>query len=196
MKEKTLWIVRTAMLLALCVVFQSLRLWIGDTIVSVIIIGSLVNLVLYLSVKIGGIYSGLAVSILSPIIALFQGHIKFPQMVLVVLLGNAVLVLIFWLFSKKDNQLLQIGGIAAASVAKFIVLWIAVSKFIIPSLTQINEVIGIATAKGKPVAAIAKGLATTLNLNFSWPQLVTALVGGVLLLAIVPALKMAKVIKN
>ncbi len=195
MKEKTLWLVRTAMLLALCVAFQSLRLLIGDTIISVLIIGSLVNLVLYVSVKSGGIYSGLAVSILSPIIAFLQGHIAFPQMILVVVLGNATLVLLYWLITKKRGFTFNIIAIVTASIAKFIVLWFAVSKFIIPILTNITEIQNKAQALNKPVSAIVKGLTATLNLNFTWPQIVTALIGGGLSVVVVMALRKAKLIK-
>lgn len=195
MKEKTLWLVQTAMLLALCIAFQSLRLLIGDQIISVIIIGSLVNLVLYVSVKSGGIYSGLAVSILSPIIAFLQGHIAFPQMILVVALGNATLVLVYWLITKKEGVTFNIIGIVTASLAKFLVLFLAVSKFIIPILTNITEIQNKATAAKKPLAAIVTATTNALNLNFTWPQIVTALIGGALSIAVVIALRKAKLVK-
>ncbi len=205
MKKTTLFLARTAMLLALTLLFQSIRIFfpalalvkipiLGD--LSILVIGTLVNLVLYVSVKTTGIYGALLISIIAPIVSLFQGHIPFPQMVVVVALGNSTLVFIYWLITKKEGLLFNVAGIITASVAKFLLLFASVKFFVIPMLTNINEIQNKASLAKKPVTAIAKVIGDGLSINFSWPQIVTALLGGVLLLAIIPALKMAKVIKN
>jgi hypothetical protein len=184
MNKTTQLIVRTALLLALCVAFQSIRIFIGNTIISVIIIGSLVNLCLYLSVKTVGIFGAAFISIVAPIVSLFQGHLPFFQMVFVVAIGNLILSVVFWLFTIKDSLKLDIIGIIVASIVKFVALFASVNYIIIPMLINIKEIQGKVNI-----------IKTGLLINFSWPQIVTALIGGLLLLSIMPALKMSKIIK-
>ena len=82
--------VTTAILIALTIVFQLLRPFLGGSnIISTYIIGSLVNLALIVAACAVGLWSGIAVALITPIIALLQGHATLP-LVPVIMAGNAV----------------------------------------------------------------------------------------------------------
>lgn len=100
--KKTRMLVTTAALLALTVVFQYLRLLIGTSVVSTYIIGTLVNLCLIIAAVMVGIWGGLAISVLAPVIALLQG---FANIVMLpwIIAGNALLVIGYALFIKPSE---------------------------------------------------------------------------------------------
>lgn len=187
MKKNVLFIARVGMLLALAIIFQNLRAVIPLLPIPVlgngqtIIIGSLVNLMLYVATATTGIWGGAVISIATPLVALLQGHLPFPQMMPVVAAGNLVLVLIFYFFANK-NAGMKIVGVALASVVKMAVLWGLVGFVISPFLPEILS--------GKPDNAIIN-VRNTLLAGFSWPQLITAILGGMLALAIIPVIKKA-----
>lgn len=120
--------VTTALLIALGIVFQELRPVLGGSnIISTYIIGSLVNLCLIVGATAVALWSGIAIAVVTPLIALMQGHAALP-MVPWIIVGNAVLVAIYALFSLKDKASLTIlwprwavTGIVAALV-KFLVI--------------------------------------------------------------------------
>lgn len=187
MNKNVKLIVRIGMLLAIALAFQALRAVIpsmptpvlGDG--SNLIIGSLVNLVLFVAVATTGVWGGIVIAIATPVVALLQGHIPFPQMIFVVAAGNLALVLVFNIFVNKIASLKLVGVISAA-VIKTAVLWTTVSLAIAPFLPNFLP--------GKPAKALGL-IKTTLIASFSWPQLVTALIGGAIALAIIPVLKKA-----
>lgn len=175
MDKKILWITRTAILLAICLAFQSLRLVFPS--IPTLVVGSLVNLVLFITVATVGLTSGIMIAVITPVVAILQSFLPFPQMILVVAAGNIVLVFVFYLFAKKENHLSMIAGVIASSLIKFLLLWGLVKLLIIPLLINF-----VPEKKVGPVT-------NALTLNFSWPQLITALVGGVVALAVIPAVK-------
>lgn len=69
MNKKTLWITRTAALTALLVVLQASTAALGSTLVT----GTVVNLLLIISVMTCGAASGLSVAVLSPVLAKLIG---------------------------------------------------------------------------------------------------------------------------
>jgi len=93
--SKTQQIVRAAIIVALAVVFQSLRYFIGANPFSTYIISSLVNLCLVVAVFHTGLGGGIAVALVAPLIALAQGFALAP-MVAPIMLGNLSLVLIVY----------------------------------------------------------------------------------------------------
>ena len=68
-KNKILWITRTALFIAVLIVFQSLSASLGQ-----IVTGSLVNLVLVTAALTGGIWSGLTVAAISPFFAWYRSE--------------------------------------------------------------------------------------------------------------------------
>lgn len=174
MNRKALWITRTAVLLALLIAVQALTAGLGNTLIT----GSLVNLILILAALTGGLSSGLAVALLSPIFAYFLSiGPAFWQIVFCIAVGNAILVF-FWYFiagnSKEKKLPFYIGATVIAAIAKFGFLYFAIVQFVVPLVLKIPE----------PNAKI-------VSAAFSYPQLITALVGGALATLIIPSLRTA-----
>lgn len=166
------FIVRTAILLALAVLLQSLRLFLPvPALVDQYIIGSLVNLCLIVAAVTVGIEGGLVVAILTPLVAFLQNVLPNPIMVPFVALGNAVIVVVVALLYRRNRYV----ALAVGAICKFLVLYITVVHVAIPLFMP-------------DLPLPAKELMT---LKFSWPQLVTASVGGMLALLVLPGVERA-----
>lgn len=187
MKNKsTLWIARTGLMLALLVVAQFIgsklipagAVVLGPMSITQLITGSLVNMILILTAAVVGLWSGVAVGVLSAVLALVLGIQGQTIITPAVALGNVVIVLVTWVFfslaAKKDQKpygVLGIAGIVVGAAAKCVFLWLSVPAL----LTLVPEI--------KPQVA------EKLSMMFSYPQFVTALIGGALALAVIPAVK-------
>lgn len=178
MKKKILWITRTAVVLGLLVTLQVLTKSFGQ-----LVTGSCVNLVLALSVLVAGLPTGLTVAIVSPVLAFVLGIA--PQILTVpaIMAGNCVYVLLLCLLTGGDKKglLRQILGVIIASVAKFAVLYGMVAGLVCGVLA--GQLLGAGLLKA-PMLQL-------LPATFSWPQLVTALVGGALAMTAYRLLKKA-----
>lgn len=176
--QKVRFITTTAVMLALLVSLQALTKSLGQ-----FVTGSCVNTVLGVSALIGGLGCGLTVALISPVLAYLLGIAPQILTVPVIMVGNAVFVVLLFLLSRKNekNIVMQVIAWLAAAVAKFVVLYLLVVKVICdwlaPSLME----------AGMLKAPMLKALPAT----FSWPQLVTALIGGAVALTIVPVVKKA-----
>lgn len=166
-RQRTLWVTRTGVLIALLVVLQ----W-ATSAMGQYVTGSCVNAVLAIASLGGGLWSGVAVAALSPFCAkLFGIGPQLIQIVPAIAVGNLVFVAALHFFCGKQKIL----GLILAAVAKFATLYLLVVKFIVPMLAE--------NLKPQQIA--------TFSAMFSWPQLVTALIGGGVALAILPVLKRA-----
>lgn len=164
MNTKTL--TRTAILIALLVALQAATRPLGNQLVT----GSCVNLVLAVAAMLCGMWSGVIVAVVSPFFAYLFGISPQIWLAPAIACGNAVYVVMIVLFGKKLEGIRGgVSGVVTAAVCKFLVLYLLVVQMLIP--------LGNLPA---PVAA-----------QFSWPQLVTALIGGFIALAIVPTIKKA-----
>ena len=171
MKKKTLWIAETAVMIALLVALQGLTKPAGQ-----FVTGSCVNLILGVSTLVGGLWCGLTVALLSPFFAFLLGiGPALIQIVPAIAVGNIVLVLVLWLICRKAKKLspLSYGGAVAASVCKFAVLYALVVLLLLPLL-------------GLPEKQVAM-----MSAMFSWPQLVTALIGSFLAVTVSPVIRKA-----
>lgn len=179
-RNAAVWIARTAVLLAIAVLFQSLRLLIpvlaaipvGPITLDQLLIGTLVNLTLCIAAGMTGFWSGAVIGVLTPTIAFFEGALKFPLMIPFVAVGNIVIVLIFWLFARKlaFKGSPYVGAVIGA-IFKTAVLWLAVAFAAVPLL-------GV---KGPAAQAIV--------FMFSWPQAITGAAGGILAAVILPLIR-------
>jgi len=178
MNKKVLWITRTALFIALLVAFQAVTASLGQYVT-----GSVVNLILILATLFGGFSSGLTVAILSPICAKLVGiGPAFWEMIPFVALGNAVLVICWFVVVDKiklNKYVTYIIATVSAAVLKFVALFLGVTKLCVPIILALPE----------PKASI-------ISANFSFPQLITAAIGGALAILIVPALSKALKIKK
>lgn len=173
MNKKVLWITRTAALTALLIVMQAVTSPLGNTLIT----GSIVNMILIVSVMTCGVSTGITVAVISPICAKFFGIGPFWSLIPFIIVGNMVLV-ILWNFignsnSKKIN-LSYIIALIVAAISKFLVLYLGIVKIAIPVFLKLPE----------------KQAAVVSNM-FSIPQLITALIGGVLAIIILPVLRRA-----
>ena len=166
--KKTLWMTQTAVLTALLVLLQTLTKAGGQ-----FVTGSCVNAVLAIAVLFAGVWSGVTVAVISPFLAFLLGI--GPQLLPIVpaiAVGNTVYVLLLHFLSGK--QLWRQGA-----------CWLcaAVCKFLMLNLIVVQLLCRVLPLPEKQV--------TTFAAMFSWPQLVTALIGGGIALLIVPILRKA-----
>lgn len=172
---KIVWIARTAIFIALLIVSQVVTMNFGNTLVT----GSVVNFVLAVSVMTCGLGSGLIVAGMSPVFARILGIGPFWVLIPFIAVSNMIFVSVWHLvgnynFRRKYAAYILATGLAA--FAKFLLLYIGIARVAVPIILDLPE----------PQATIVSSM-------FSLPQLVTALVGGVLAASILPTLK--KVIK-
>ena len=173
MRNKILWITRTAVMVALLITLQWATSSLGQ-----FVTGSCVNAVLVVATLTAGIWSGVAVALLSPFCAFLLGiGPKLIQIVPAIALGNVVLVLLaVWLLCGKALPWWRkVPGVAVSAIAKFLVLYLAVVQVIIPLMGE----------------ALKQKQVETFTAMFSWPQLVTALIGTTGAVLITPAIRKA-----
>lgn len=179
MKNKTRYIVYSGVLLALGILFQSIRMIfpglavinIGPFNLQTLVIGSLVNLVIIIASWYVGLWSGIAVSLVMPLYALIQGHLPIPHMFIVVALGNSLLAIFVRLLYAPKLGVRASAGVFLGVIAKFLTQWMLVAWIVAPLFA--------------PNAKIA----AALGVSFSWIQLLTGIIGAVLAFVIYPRLK-------
>ena len=156
------------MLLALTIAAQTFLRMIIAPPYNQFIIGSFVNFFIIASVIICGFSSAFVISTLATVIAFLMQQIAFVQIVPIVALGNIAIAAVYFLSQKllknKPHAALAIAVIPGAA-AKFLILWLGVTKIFIPFFLPPSA----------PPAAAAM-----MTFNFSWPQLLTAYIGGII----------------
>ncbi|MFR5382169.1 MAG: hypothetical protein ACLTGM_08275 [Oscillospiraceae bacterium] len=173
--KKTVWIARTAVCLALLIAIQFLTKSLGQ-----LVTGSCVNLVLAIAALIGGVWSGVTVAVISPFCAYLLG------------IGPAFCRwcrAFRWATPSTPSCLpLLVGGflqrscpphgsMVLAAAAKFAALYLVLVRLVAPAVI--------------PAAKLS-----TVTAAFTWPQLLTAVIGGVLACLIAPVLCRALEKKN
>ena len=174
-KKKILWITRTGILTALLIELQWLTAG-TQAFAGQYITGSLVNCVLAIAALFGGLWSGVTVAILSPICAFLLGiGPKLLQVIPAIALGNVVLVMVLhFLLGRKPAPVWQQGVAAvAAAAAKFVMLYLAVVQVLIPAMGP----------------ALPEKQAAAFTVMFSYPQFITAFIGTVAALLLLPVLR-------
>jgi hypothetical protein len=160
------FITRTALLLAVTVVCQMLRPLITlPGLGSTFVIGSLVNASLAVSSAVVGIWGGIVISVVAPIIAFMQNHIQFVWLIPIVAAGNIILVVLFGWYYKKNRWMAMGLSSALKALGLYMMVKVTVGVLMIP-----------------------EGPAKMISLMFSWPQFVTAAIGGALASLILRAL--------
>lgn len=178
MNKKIRWITETAVMLALLVTLQSLTKPMGQ-----LVTGSCVNTVLAVAVLVGGMGCGLTIALISPVLAFLLGIA--PQILTVpaIMAGNAVFVILLHGLADGTgkNLVRQITAWLAAAAAKFAVLYLIVVKL----------VCGVMAPSLLSAGTLKEPMLKALPATFSWPQLITALIGGAVALLITPVLRKA-----
>ncbi|MDF2572795.1 MAG: hypothetical protein K0R55_4399 [Sporomusa sp.] len=161
-------ITRAALLLALTLIFQSLRFFIPlPPGLSTFIIGSLVNATLLLAAEKVGLWPAIMIASIAPIVAYFQQLLPLPVFIVPVALGNAVYIGLFLSNLRWGGRVLAVGlgTIGKAGVLYGAFLWL---------LTVIE---------------VPPKLAAGIMLAMSWPQLVTGILGGIIAALVVKRIR-------
>ncbi|MCL2702520.1 MAG: hypothetical protein FWE91_02795 [Defluviitaleaceae bacterium] len=169
-----LWITRTAVLIALLISAQVVTRPLGQ-----LVTGSLVNLILAVSVMAAGLPTGLSVAVISPFFAQLFGVIPpLVQIIPVMAAGNAVYVLVWHFVGKRafiNKYAPSITALVIAAACKFALLFIGVVHIILPIFND----------------RLAPPQAAAITAAFSVTQLFTALIGGTLAILALPVIKKA-----
>lgn len=188
MNKKIRWITETAVMLALLVCLQWVGSLVPDQMTKQLITGTMVNCVLAVTVLMVGLSSGITVALISPVCAFVFSIAPNFITVLPIMLGNCCYVALLYFIIGKARQFgwRQPVALASAAVVKFGVLYLLVVKVIcgMASGALLGKKIG-------DIVVLAPPMLKMLPTMFAWPQLVTALTGGVVALAIVPVLRKA-----
>ena len=175
MKSKALWVTRTAVMMALLISLQMATKSLGQ-----IVTGSFVNAVLAVTVLVCGLGSGVTVALLSPAFAYLLGIASQILTVPAIMIGNTVFVVLLHLICGKTLWK-SVAGLLVAAVCKVAVLYVLVTHVICGVLAQPLLAQGV----------LKEPMLKMLPATFSFPQLLTALIGGAVALAIAPVLKKA-----
>lgn len=182
------WIARTAAALALLICLQALGSRIPEPMVKQMITGTCVNAILAVTTLVVGLGSGITLALISPVMA-FVLQIA-PNFITVapIMVGNCAYVLLLQLFLGKGLKPVwkQPVAVAVAATAKFALLYTLVVRLIcgVAAGSLLGKKLGKIVVLAPPMLKLLPGM-------FSWPQLVTALVGGALALLMVPTLRRA-----
>ena len=166
--KRVLWITRTAVLIAITVVLQALTLQLGNQFIT----GSVVNLMLILSVMTCGLPTGLTVAIFTPVLPTLLGFGPLWPVVPFIAVGNMALVALwFYIGNFKMGSVYVSYTVAtvAGAVAKFLVLYFGIVRIAMPYILGLPE-------------------QHVMSVLFSYPQLITATTGGVCAIILLPIL--------
>ena len=170
-KQKILWITRTAGLVGMLIAFQMATVSFGN----IVITGSIVNLMLIVSVMTCGFASGLSVAVISPVVAKFFGIGAFWVFIPFIAAGNIALIW-FWHFVGNINMgrkyTAYVVALVCAAIAKFLVLYIGIVRIAAPVFLRLP---------GQQAAVI--------SYTFSILQLINTSIGGMLAIGLLPTLK-------
>ena len=188
MSKKIRWITETAVMLALLISLQWVGSFVPDQMTKQLITGTMVNCVLAVTALVAGLSSGIAVALISPVCAFLFGIAPNFITVLPIMIGNCCYVALLSLIIGKARKFgwQQPVALASAAIVKFGVLYLLVVKVIcgVASGSLLGKKIGETVLLAPPMLKM-------LPTMFAWPQLITALTGGIIALAIVPVLRKA-----
>jgi len=166
-KQYIRMIAQTAILLALCLVFQLLKS------LSMYITGPMVNAILILAALSCGWQSGVIIACLAPLAAWLIGATPvinaMPAMLPVIMIGNVLIVMAAWIFR---NKLLPVGLVIGV-LAKGTFLWLTVWYAVIPLFGS----------------GLKEKMLNAAKLTFSFPQFITAAIGSVIAFIVWKTLK-------
>ena len=151
---------------------------IGTIVPSIIhsqfITGPIVNATLFIAAVLVGPFEAVLVGLIPSTVAMTSGLLPLPlaPMVPFIMLGNAIMIGAFHYTKSKSF----VGAVIFASVLKFAFLYSVVTLLMNTMLQQ--------------------ALVTKLSIMMSWPQLVTALIGGAIAFVILKKMKKCELKSN
>jgi hypothetical protein len=175
MNKKIRWITETAIMLALLVSLQAITKPLGQ-----LVTGSCVNAVLAITVLVAGLYSGITVAIISPVLAYLLGIAPNLATVPAIMVGNGLFVAAWKLLDGKALWRRCVAWLASAAV-KFGALYALV----------VWVICGVAADALLAQGILKAPMLKMLPASFGISQLITALIGGAVALLVVPPIKKA-----
>ncbi len=167
-RDRIKLITRTAVLLAIVVVVQMVGRSIPN---NNFIVGPLVNLCLLVATMTAGLTGGVTIAVLSPFTSLINNNAPIATALLpfavVIALANVTFVLIFYFLYNKNKYI----GLVLGALAKFGLLFVGIRVFL-------------------NIFDYSKFTKKLFEL-FSWPQLVTALIGGIIAIPVIYSVRKA-----
>lgn len=163
---------RTALCIALLIALQAFTAGFNTPLLT----GSIVNLLLIVAVMTGGMASGLAVAVVSPVMAKVVGIGPLWSLIPWIVAGNVFLVTVWHVIGNRwpGRRIGPLAAIPTAALAKSLVLYIGIVRVAIPLFLHLPE----------PQAAV-------ISQMFSLPQLFTSLLGGAAAMLVVPPVRKA-----
>lgn len=147
-------LVRGALLVALALALQSLRLVLPmPQLLSTFIIGTLVHMMLVLTLQLSGLKTALLLAFLLPLTAYVQGQVLLPFLIPVIWLGNFIFVLLVRQFKDSRNLSLSIPPLAKACVM-LLAAWAALS-FLALSNPALRKTVMFAMSVPQLLTAVA-----------------------------------------
>jgi hypothetical protein len=135
------------------------------------ITGPLVNALLILSVEMTGVGVAVLVGLVTPLSALLHGVLPLPLVAMIpfILAANAIFATTYSWLRQRSPWL----GVAAAALAKFIWLYVAVTWMIVhPPRVLVGSALEVVD------------MSTDVARMMQWPQVFTALAGGLIALGL------------
>ena len=130
-----------------------------------------------------GLYSGVTVALISPVMAYLLGIA--PQILTVpaIMVGNTVYVVLLYFIAGTDSKkvLRRAAAWIIAATVKFATLYAIVVWLIC----------GVFAERLMDAGTLKAPMLNMLPATFSWPQLITALIGGAVALIIAPLIRKA-----
>lgn len=150
-------VARAALILALTLVLQSLRVLMPiPPLFSTFIIGTMVNACLLVALEGAGLGAAVFIAAVAPVVAFLQQLLPLPVFIVPVAVGNLLYVLVY----RSGLRWGRGAAVGMAAVAK--------SAFLYAAFVWLLSFIDIPPK-----------LAAALTFAMSWPQLLTAVAGGV-----------------
>lgn len=166
--DKIKILTRTAVLLAVVVVVQMAGRSIPN---NNFIVGPLVNMCLLIAVMTAGVGGGITIAVLSPFISLINNNAPIAAALLpfapMIAISNVIFILVFYFLYNKNKYV----GVISAAVLKFGFLFLAIKLFL--------NIFNFPKFAEKLIAM------------FSFPQLLTALIGGFVAIPVIYSIRKA-----
>lgn len=175
MNNNTKYLVRSGLFLALAISFQLIGRAFPQ--ISQYFVGSGVNAILLMATFTCGTWWGVAIGAFTPITALFVGQLAQPLAPFIpfIMLGNIIFVVLFGIL-KDYRDWGMYAGLILGALLKFLFLFYSASKLV--HVFRINL-----------PAKVLKVLATAMGI----PQLITAIIGGIVAIFIINTYFMKKI---
>lgn len=147
-------LVRGALLVALALALQSLRLVLPmPQLLSTFIIGTLVHMMLVLTLQLNGLKTALLLAFLLPLTAYVQGQVLLPLLIPVIWLGNFIFVLLVRQFKGRHKLALCVPPVAKTCVM-LLAAWAALSFLALPN-PALRKTVMFATSVPQLLTAVA-----------------------------------------